>query len=325
MVKRKSRNSPVGEMSGSQSAAGESPEKVSPPPKASRLTSDVAPPPNIPSFSSSMQLSSFIADHLQEKLSSLSPSLQTVVECVSSVIFSYNLDINSFIQQVTEQGSEIKELVEENTLLKSQLLNQTQELQSLREEVKQLNDNISDQNNRFIKLESYVDSLDSYIRRETVIISSEDIPSETSDENCTKLAIDLVKSKLNYEIKSEDISIAHRLGKKLPDKKRPLIVKLTRRSIKHQMVRKCVQKRPLKFGINESLSPLRRSIFNTLRAVKKDYNDIQQLHTNDGTIIMKLNSTGETYHKITDATSLDIFLQKHPALQEMYKSKKTNQ
>ena len=129
---------------------------------------------------------------------------------------------------------------------------------------------------------------------------------------------------MNCDIKSEDICIAHRLGKKLPDKSRPLIVKLTRRSVKHQLVKKCIKKRPLKFGINESLSPLRRSIFNTLRAVKKDHDDIQQLHTNDGTVILKLKSTGETYHKITDTISLDNFLKNHPTLQDVYNSKKAN-
>ena len=128
----------------------------------------------------------------------------------------------------------------------------------------------------------------------------------------------ILQSKLNYTIKPEEISIAHRLGPK-SNKKRPIIVKFTRRSIKHNIVRKCVNIKP-NFGVSESLSPYRRKIYSTLRTIKGprgSNSDIQQLHTNDGTIVVKLTSSN-SYHKINDEKSLTKFLDSHPNIKDKY-------
>ena len=131
-----------GDSPGGHGNSGSSPEKLCPPSKASKMSSEDEPSPILPSFSSSLQLSNYITDNLQNKLSTLSPSLQTVVECISSVIFSLKHDNSSLIQQIDDQGSEIVDL-------KSEILNQSKEIESLKNQVKHLNEIIHFNNDRF--------------------------------------------------------------------------------------------------------------------------------------------------------------------------------
>ena len=71
-------------------------------------------------------------------------------------------------------------------------------------------------------------------RRDTVILSGEDLPVEGSTENCTQVAMDLLNNKLKVTISTGDMSVAHRNGKQLagnPDRLK-FLVKPSRRNLK---------------------------------------------------------------------------------------------
>ena len=78
------------------------------------------------------------------------------------------------------------------------------------------------------KMEEKLDEADAYERRDTVILSGQDLPTATDGERSCDVVCSLVKEKLKLNICSTDISTAHRIGPKPrtqgPDK-RNIIVK----------------------------------------------------------------------------------------------------
>ena len=133
-------------------------------------------------------------------------------------------------------------------------------------EVKVLKDKVK-------KIEGYADDSDAYIRRETVILAGPAIPASNPHENCAELVRNIVKNELKYNLSPNDISTVHRLGPKptsqAPDK-RSIIVKFCRRDTKRDlMIASKNQTKPVSLYVNESLTPPRRTIFNTLRQIKR--------------------------------------------------------
>ena len=259
---------------------------------------------------------------LPDKFSSLSADNRALVDCIGTVIYSAHSDShNSLSSQISDQQATIQDLNNQISKQQSELSQQKDDISELKATVETLKTSLLEQQTHTKKLESYIESIDTYQRRESLILSGEDLPNESTNEDSTKVAIHLIKSKLNYTISPEDISVAHRLGQK-SDKKRALIVKFVRRSLKHNVVRKCIELKP-KFGVSESLSPYRRKIYSTLRLVKGPKgtpSEIAQLHTNEGTIVIKLAS-GNVYHKIHDENTLNKFLEGHPNINELYEEK----
>ena len=74
-----------------------------------------------------------------------------------------------------------------------------------------------------------------------------------------------------------------------------------------------------KLYINESLTPRRRVLFNTVLQIRKAHRQkFQQCYTKDGKVIVKLrNSTVK--HTIVDEKSLMSFLVKYPEMSDTYK------
>ena len=291
----------------------------SPPPKSSRRDSPAEPTEAALQFQSKEQFSHHLQSLITDKFSSLTPDNRTLVDCISAVVYSFHSNSHSLLQsQFNSQNNTIQSLTTQLSTQVTQLTEQRSEISELRSLVNNLQTALEQQQKETLRLETYLDSIDSYQRRESLIFSGAEIPEELEKEDSAKVALNLLQSKLNYTIKPEEISIAHRLGPK-SDKKRPIIVKFTRRSIKHNIVRKCVNIKP-NFGVSESLSPYRRKIYSTLRTIKGprgSNSDIQQLHTNDGTIVVKLTSSN-SYHKINDEKSLTKFLDSHPNIKDKY-------
>ena len=289
----------------------------SPPPKASRI--------NSPSLGSAQQFSNHLQAILTDKLSSLSPENQTLVDCISSVIYSFFSNSNSsLVNELQSQQSKILSLSNQISSYQSDFSKQQKEISELKSIVHSLQKSLTEQQEKSKSLEAYIESIDCYQRRETLIISGEDLPPECPKEDSTKVALSLIQSKLHYTIPTNEVSVAHRLGPKLNDKKRPIIVKFVRRSVKHDIIRKCVQIKP-KFGVSESLSPYRRRIYSILRSIKGPrghHSDIEQLHSNDGTIVVKLTSSN-SFYRIFDEKSLSSFLDGHPNIKDLYHAKLT--
>ena len=110
------------------------------------------------------------------------------------------------------------ELKGEMIQLKALLEKKDQEIESLKTRVGQL--------------ENEQDALQQYSRRNSIRISG---LLETPNEDPVELSIDLFNNIMKLAIKLEDIDRAHRMGKMVEGKTRPLLVKLTsyraRRSI----------------------------------------------------------------------------------------------
>ena len=170
--------------------------------------------------------------------------------------------------------SELKNLRTELSTMKSEfsdlLSKKNETIQKLEEEVNKLNSKVE-------KLESLIDDGDAYERRDTVIISGSSIPPVSQGEICTNIARQLLQEKLNLVIPETDISTAHRLGKKTntqsPDT-RSIIVKFCRRDSKRRAIAASKHLRNPAIYINESLTPMRRTIFKTLRSMKRAHPDL---------------------------------------------------
>ena len=142
------------------------------------------------------------------------------------------------------------------------MMRKSQEVADLQRTVKVMHDRIE-------KLEEIVDNNSSYERRDTLVISG-DIPPAKENENCATIVSELVREQLSLNLKREDISTAHRIGRKpLPGKvdKRGIIFKLCRRDIKRDILFACREQKP-KYYINEHLTPIRNTILYALRKAK---------------------------------------------------------
>lgn len=199
------------------------------------------------------------------------------------------------------------------------------EFQSLRDSleskdriIKQLSEKCDSMEKKMTSLESHVDELEQYGRRECLIFSGRNvIPAETEGEDTTKIICDVVKDKLKLIIKASDISVSHRLGKVNEDKNRPIIVKLVNRSLKYDLIGACARHRP-ELYINESLTPRRRRLLNEVLRVRKVHKkEFQSCYTSEGRIIIRLkNSTIK--HVIHDELTLVKFFEKYPTMNDTY-------
>lgn len=128
-------------------------------------------------------------------------------------------------------------------------------------------------------LETQLDDLEQYSRVNCLELNG--IP-ETKNENVCDV-IKVVGTALGMQINEDMIDACHRMGTKQEGRKRGIIVKFTRRSVKEEMLQKRKVKRnfnthDLNFKdtqadvvyINESLSPARRRILNAARALKRE-------------------------------------------------------
>ena len=149
----------------------------------------------------------------------------------------------------------------------------TELVNSKNSEIEYLKGEVSALQNHVLKLENLIDDSDAYERRDTLIFSGPAIPLVTQTENCSNLIQQIAKDELNCIVSPNDISTAHRLGKKPisqnPDR-RSIIVKFCRRDVKHQLyLARKNQPRVARVFINESLTPSRQDIFHTLRKIRK--------------------------------------------------------
>ena len=129
---------------------------------------------------------------------------------------------------------------------------------------------------KFKKFEEKSDESEAYSRRDTILLSGNDLPAGSSTENCTQVVMDIVKSKLKLTINPSDISIALRIGKHLastPDR-RTMLVKLCRRDLKTDLIGAVKTMKPSNFYIPESLTPQNETISYVLIRARKDFDQI---------------------------------------------------
>ena len=113
---------------------------------------------------------------------------------------------------LSEEGRLIAKIIERKfdtieTKLTEDLKNRDCEVNDLRSEVNQLRIKLG-------RMKEKIDDADAYERRDTIIISGNDVPSATHGEIVSDIVCGVVRDRLKLEMDVTDISAAHRLGPK---------------------------------------------------------------------------------------------------------------
>ena len=232
-------------------------------------------------------------------------------------------DVDALFQSLPEEYKTVVTVITEilTTRLSDKLSDKLADLQKeLTEKDKQIGlmkNDILSLTSRVDDLELHLDNVDQYERRDTVILTGAALPPETTQENTTNVVTQTVREHLKINLKESDISVSHRLGPKKQHHNRPIIVKLVNRSHKQDLIGACIQLRPQMY-VNESLTPKRRSLLNSILAIRKAHKEkFQQCYTQDGRITIKLrNSTVK--HVISEKKQLMTFLEKYPEMMDTY-------
>ena len=156
-----------------------------------------------------------------------------------------------------------------------------EEIEVLRSEVSSLKKEVS-------SLKNSMDESDAYERRDTLIFSGNSVPCAQTGENCSNSLVNLIKDKIKMNIAPNELSVVHRLGPKPANQaedKRPIMAKFCPRDVKKDVLLTARRARLPNFFVNESLTPARRAIFNTLRSMRRDSPDLLKgISTYDGKI-----------------------------------------
>ena len=238
-----------------------------------------------------------IKNEVESLKQSLTPESQALVRILTLII----------TQQFADQIATLK-----NELEKKEAV-----ITKLQQDVTTLSDEVEN-------LKQHIDNVEQYERRDTVLLSGPVLPDETPQENTTQVVITSIKDNLRINITDRDINIAHRIGSSAQQRKRPIIVKLTNRSLKHDLQRACVNLKPQLY-INESLTPARLHILKQVLTIKKSHKaKFQQCYTSDGKIVIKLKNSTQK-HIITDNKSLMVFLEMYPEMMDTHLEATTQQ
>ena len=195
-----------------------------------------------------------ISAFLDVKLSKLSKEAKQLAEIIIAAV--------KLIIENTAAGhsKELSTLTATVSDLQSSVDNKDKELKKMRD--------------RLNVLEDQVDSNSAYERRDCLIVSG-GVPEVTEGENCSKIITQLIREKLRIQMKPDDITSAHRIGRKPINQasdRRSIIIKLCRRDMKKDILAACRQLRP-PFYVNESLTPTRSQVMFVLRKARGDHSD----------------------------------------------------
>lgn len=132
------------------------------------------------------------------------------------------------------------------------------------------------------------DKLEQYSRRENVRISGIAEEANETDGILEAKVIELAGD-MGVELKSEDISVAHRMGKP-KEGGRPVIVRFCQRKKKDEIMRnkKKLKNRERKVYVNEDLTSLRAKMMK----LAKEQDSVKNVSTRDGSILAWMH-TGE--------------------------------
>ena len=196
--------------------------------------------------------------------------------CSSFTLVAFRMTKRTRMNSLSPENRQLYELIKEElnefkAEMRQLIAGNTSQIQKLNGEVETLKGEVN-------KLKGLIDDADSYERRDTVIFSGPKIPSSTNGENCIEIVRQLVKTELKVEISASEISTAHRLGRKSTaqtEDKRNIVVKLCRRDLKRDLlVASKKQAKPSSIYINESLTPIRKTILYALRQMRRNHPNI---------------------------------------------------
>lgn len=191
-------------------------------------------------------------------------------------------------------------------VLESKLFNKEKDNDQLKEQIKKLNIKLetkTEENERMKwnleKVENdtteWLNNIEQYSRSNNIRING----IEEGEKETTETTTNLVISKLNEQIpnlnlQARDIDIAHRLGKKIPRKRRQIIVKLVSRTTRNTIMRNVGKFKGTKIFLSEDLTKLNNYVYNCIK--NKMTSDILATWTRSGSIFYE--SASGRIHKV---------------------------
>lgn len=146
---------------------------------------------------------------------------------------------------------------------------------------------------------------------QNLILSGRAMPEFTEGENTALVAVEIFKNKFNLSVPRIHISSANRIGKPPTDgkpDKRKIIMRLTNKDVKNDVVITNIKNRVADLFINEELTKTVDGIYYQLRKLKKENpSKIATLYTRDGVIKVKKTKVGQPYSILTEK-ELDTFM-----------------
>ncbi|OWF47502.1 hypothetical protein KP79_PYT26175 [Mizuhopecten yessoensis] len=122
--------------------------------------------------------------------------------------------------------------------LKGRINSLESENEDLREKVTILEQRVTDSEEFISDLGQQHNDLEQHGRKNSIRINGlPDHSERESVEDCVSMIVDFVNNRLKVPLRSDDIDIAHRLGRFDNTKKRSVIVKFTNRRKKHEIIK----------------------------------------------------------------------------------------
>ena len=221
-----------------------------------------------------------------ESFGDLSESERRIVDAISFRIDSVK---DEFLAQITVRDRQIEKLTDEVYMLKTNMF----------------------------RLEEKIDINEAHDRRDTLLFSGSSLPPVSDGENTSLVLITLVQEKLNVVVPNDSILVSHRVGPKPTSgaDRRTIIAKLSHHDLKEDLLKAARTVKPDRLYINESLTPLRRTIHYVLRKARKKFPaKISGVITADGKVIVyvkparpNLRNTRDTKFSLNTREKLEKF------------------
>lgn len=138
---------------------------------------------------------------------------------------------------------------------------------------------------KMAQMETVNNDLEQYTRKNSIRLFGikEDVL------NIEEAAIEIFNTNLDTAIKQDDIEIIHRVGKKIPDKPRPVIIKFVSHKKKVEIMRSKKALKGSEFFIIEDLTQQNSKLMRELNILRKS-GKIKSTWSIDGKIKIKLNN-----------------------------------
>ena len=180
-------------------------------------------------------------------------------------------------------------------------------LAQLREDIRKLRE---EKSNEVESLKTRLGKIDADKTSNNLILSGRHIPAVAQNEDPVAVAISVLRTHLQYELRQQQVETAYRIGR-LPESgspdKRKIILKLSDKNIKRDLFGAYKTMKVQDLYINEELTPEVNHLYYQLRQLKKmNPSSFDRLFTRDGIIKARKSPTGKMYSIVTQE-QLDIF------------------
>lgn len=227
-----------------------------------------------------------------------------------------NKNINTSKDQHKQVDVKLERILHESFEIRKENLALRKKVISLEKEVEGLSDEVSRLEKRLKEEKENRNTLEQYTRKENIKISNlqGDKENETAEET-EKLVLNLLHKELQLtSIKSDDISIAHRIGPFRKQQNRPVIVKFVSRKTKTLIMKnkKNLRNKHSQVFINEDLTKLN---FQRLGEIKR-HAGVLSGWSYQGKLYCKLISLQVIAIEDGDIGKIDRIMLENPPTQE---------